>query len=64
MKKLFALATLSAMLTSQLQAQDYCEAPPVCPPVVECAPVQDCYVADCDAYCDGERASSCQLYSQ
>ena len=50
MKKLFALATLSAMLTSQLQA-------PVCPPVVECAPVQDCYVADCDAYCDGERAS-------
>jgi len=57
MKKFFALSTLLAMLSGQLQAQDCCTPPPVCCQQVECCPVQDCCVADCNAYCDGERAS-------
>ncbi len=57
MKKLFALSTLLAMLAGQLQAQDCCAPPPACYQVQECCPVQDYCATDCNAYCDGERAS-------
>jgi len=51
MKKFFALSTMLGMLAGQLQAQVCCAPPP------PCCQVQDCCASDCNAYCDGERAS-------
>lgn len=57
MKKFFALSTLVAMLAGQLQAQECCTPPPACYQAQDCSPEQNYCPADCNAYCDGERAS-------